>query len=118
MTRTAALAAAALLAVAPVSAAGQTDGNVAAPMQTVSTLVRGQPVTIAGVVDRITDEDEFVLRDATGTVRVYVGPNFVPAPEGESVTVSGRVDDGLRLEIYATAILRADGTLVELSHRY
>jgi uncharacterized protein YdeI (BOF family) len=117
MTRIGAISAAVLLALAPVSAAAKTEPG-AAPAQTVSTLVRGQPVIIAGVVDRITDEDEFILRDATGTVRVYVGPNFVPAVEGESITVSGRMDDDRSLEIYATSILRADGTRVELPHRY
>jgi uncharacterized protein YdeI (BOF family) len=98
---------------APLLAAtsGKTDA-------TVSTLAPGQTVTLAGTVERITDEDEFLLRDATGTVLVYVGPNLVPAQTGESITVSGFVDDDGPLEIYATAITRADGTRVELSHRY
>lgn len=85
---------------------------------TISTLERGQQVMLTGQVDRITDEDEFVLRDATGTVRVYVGPNRVPAAQGETIVVSGMVDDDGPLEIYATAITRADGTVVELPHRY
>jgi uncharacterized protein YdeI (BOF family) len=117
MIRIASLCAAALLACTPIAAAAKTEPG-AAPAQTVATLVRGQPVTIVGVVDRITDEDEFILRDATGTVRVYVGPNFVPAAAGETVTVSGRVDDDWSLEIYATVIVRADGTRVDLPHRY
>ena len=52
-------------------------------------------VSVAGTVERITDEDEFRLTDAGGTVRVYVGPNWVPANVGEAVTVDGFVDDDL-----------------------
>ena len=117
MIRIVSLCAAAMIALAPIQASAET-GTGAMPLQTVSTLGRGQPVTIAGTVYRITDEDEFILRDPTGTVRVYVGPNAVPAVQGDSITVSGHVDDGFRLEIYATSILRADGTLVDLPHRY
>lgn len=117
MTRLGTLALAGLIAsgalALPILAA--TEGDAGA---TVSTLIPGQQVTLAGTVDRITDEDEFLLRDATGTVLVYVGPNLVPATEGEQVTVSGRVDDDGPLEIYATTILRADGTRVALPHAY
>jgi uncharacterized protein YdeI (BOF family) len=90
----------------------------AGPSVTIASLERGQQVIVAGSVDRITDEDEFILRDATGTVRVYVGPNRVPASQGETITVHGIVDDDLPLEVYATAITRADGTRVDLPHEY
>lgn len=105
---------AALLLTAPLAATALTDP----PKATVDTLQRGQPVTIAGIVDRITDEDEFLLRDDTGKVEVYVGANLVPALEGENVTVIGTVDDDGLLEIYARAIIRADGTRVELAQGY
>jgi uncharacterized protein YdeI (BOF family) len=82
-------------------------------------LRRGTMVTVQGAVERITDEDEFRLADASGTVRIYVGPNWVPANVGEAVTVDGFVDDDLGpLEIYARSLTRADGTVVTFSHRY
>jgi uncharacterized protein YdeI (BOF family) len=80
---------------------------------------RGTMVTVQGTVERITDEDEFRLADASGTIRVYVGPNWVPADVGESVIVNGFVDDdpGPR-EIYARSLTRADGTVITFDLRY
>lgn len=89
------------------------------PLTPIGDLQRGTMVTVAGIVERITDEDEFRLTDATGTVRVYVGPNWVPANVGEAVTVEGFVDDDPgRIEIYAHSLTRADGSVVAFSHRY
>lgn len=80
---------------------------------------RGTMVTVAGEVQRIMDTDEFLLRDDTGSIRVYVGPNWVPATVGESVTVGGFVDNDFgRLELYARTLTRADGTVVQFEHRY
>lgn len=85
----------------------------------IGSLERGQSVTISGTVDRITDEDEFRLRDASGTVRVYVGPTMVPVNTGEVVTVEGFVDDDPGpIEVYARSLTRADGTQVTFSHSY
>jgi len=83
-----------------------------AKLTPIGDLERGSMVTVSGTVDRITDEDEFRLVDSTGRVRVYVGPNWVPVNEGESVTVKGFVDDDIigPLEIYALSLIRADGT--------
>lgn len=82
-------------------------------------LKRGTMVTVSGTVERITDEDEFRLTDATGSVRVYVGPNWVPANVGEAVTVGGFVDNDFGpLEIYARSLTRADGTIVSFDRRY
>jgi uncharacterized protein YdeI (BOF family) len=81
-------------------------------------LQRNMPVAIQGTVDRFVDEDEFLLRDETGVVLVYVGPNRVPATLGERVTVIGVVDEDPRLEIYAQELVRADGTRVTLPHDY
>jgi hypothetical protein len=104
----------AVLMVLPVAGMAQAEP----PLTEIADLVHGQEVTLQGVVHRITDEDEFILADASGRVPVYVGPNSVPATMGEAITVVGHVDDdGLR-EIYARLIIRADGSKVPLSHRY
>jgi uncharacterized protein YdeI (BOF family) len=80
---------------------------------------RGTMVTVQGTVERITDEDEFRLADASGSIRVYVGPNWVPAATGESVTVHGFVDDDLGpRELYARTLTRADGSVVTFERRY
>ncbi|MBO6603842.1 MAG: hypothetical protein JJ949_11470 [Roseicyclus sp.] len=76
-------------------------------------------VTVQGTVERVTDEDEFRLADATGSIRIYVGPNWVPADVGEKITVNGFVDDDLGpREIYARTLTRADGTEITLDRRY
>ena len=76
--------------------------------------LRGTMVTVQGTVDRITDEDEFRLTDATGSILVYVGPSIVPVDVGEAITVSGFVDDDLLgpRELYARDLTRADGRVV------
>ncbi len=80
---------------------------------------RGTMVTVQGTVERITDEDEFRLADATGNIRIYVGPNWVPAEVGETVIVNGFVDDDLGpREVYARSLTRADGTVVTFDRRY
>lgn len=80
---------------------------------------RGSMVTVQGTVERITDEDEFRLADASGNIRIYVGPNWVPAEVGEAVIVNGFVDDDLGpREIYARSLTRADGTVIAFDRRY
>ena len=79
---------------------------------------RGTQVTVAGTVERILDEDEFRLTDQSGSIDVYVGPNWVPADTGETVTVRGFVDDGWIREIYARELIRADGSVVQFDRRY
>lgn len=81
-------------------------------------LRRGMAVTVEGEVERITDEDEFLLADASGRVLVYIGPNAMPVQQGQRVTVTGRVDDDGPLELYAAEIALADGRVVALSYRY
>ena len=81
-------------------------------------LRRGTMATVKGTVEKITDEDEFHLADESGSVRVYVGPNRVPADVGEVVTVDGFVDDDIGpLEIYARSLTRADGSVVTFNPR-
>lgn len=74
---------------------------------------RGTMVTVQGTVDRITDKDEFHLRDASGWIEIDLGDNWVPVDLGEVVTVQGFVDDdfGPR-EIYARSLTRADGAVI------
>lgn len=108
-----ALLAAFLLAALPLAAPAA-----ASETTRIADLVRNTNVTVVGSVDRLTDEDEFILADASGSVRVYVGPNFVPVNPGDTVTVRGFVDDDFRLEIYAREIVRPDGSTVTLDHRY
>ena len=80
---------------------------------------RGQPVVLEGVVERLRDSDEFVLRDATGAIRVDIGwRNTMPVRPGDRVVVQGVADDdelpGLRPEVYANRIQLADGRIVDL----
>lgn len=80
---------------------------------------RGASVVLAGEVVRILDEDEFRLRDDTGSVRVYIGwRNRVMVDVGEQVSVTGFVDDDLvnyfRPEVYAREIVRGDGSTITL----
>lgn len=84
----------------------------------VGELRRSMAATVEGTVERITDEDEFVLADTTGQIRVYIGPNPMPVRIGDSVSVAGFVDDDLRLELYADTITLADGRVVSLPRRY
>jgi len=85
-------------------------------------LERGMTVSVRGEVTRILDEDEFRMRDSTGSVRIYIGwKNRVTVPVGETITVRGVVDDDLesrfRPEIYAFQIVRKDGTAIDLNKR-
>jgi uncharacterized protein YdeI (BOF family) len=85
-------------------------------------LASGMTVTVQGEVTRILDEDEFRMKDSTGSVRVYIGwKNRMPVPVGETVLVRGVVDDDLefrfRPEIYAFQVVREDGTVIDLNKR-
>lgn len=107
------------LVIVAVCAALATPAALASPITPIADALRGTIVTVQGTVERITDEDEFRLVDASGTIRVYVGPDRVPAEVGETVIVSGFVDDdpGPR-ELYARSLTRADGTVITFDRRY
>ncbi len=80
---------------------------------------RGQFVTLNGEVQRLRDTDEFVLRDDSGAITVYIGwRNRMPVSVGQRVTVVGTADDdvvpGFRPEIYASHIVLPDGRTVAL----
>jgi uncharacterized protein YdeI (BOF family) len=84
----------------------------------VGDLRRGTMATVQGTVERILDTDEFRLTDKSGSIRIYVGPNWVPADVGEVVTVRGFVDDDIGpLELYARSLTRADGSVVNFDQR-
>lgn len=93
-------------------------GAALAKVTAVEDLRPGVTVMVEGTVERITDEDEFLLADATGRVLVYIGPNAMPVRDGERVRVAGRVDDDGPLEIYAGEITLESGQTVGLSYRY
>ena len=99
-------------------------GLLAAPQALAETITpigevqRGSSVTVQGAVERLLDEDEFRLTDASGSIPVYVGPNIVPAQVGEEVTVRGFVDDDFVLEIYAREMVLADGSVVRFDRGY
>jgi len=80
---------------------------------------RGSMIMVQGNVEKILDTDEFRLVDQTGSIRVYVGPNWVPAQVGETVSVFGYVDDGIGpMELYAQKLTKADGSVVQFDLRY
>lgn len=75
---------------------------------------RGQQVVLRGEVERIRDEDEFILRDRTGSIEIYIGwQNKMLVRLGDMVTVYGIADDdalpGTRPDIYARRIVLPDG---------
>lgn len=107
-----------LIAAGLVAALGATTA-LATQTLPIGEVQRGMMVTVQGTVERITDEDEFRLTDASGSIRVYVGPNWVPADVGEAVTVNGFVDDDPGpMELYARSLTRADGTVIAFELRY
>lgn len=75
-------------------------------------------VTVSGIVDRIADEDTFILRDHTGQIPVYLGPNMVPVSVGTAVTVHGIFDDDAPQEIYADRMETDTGTSFRFDHTY
>jgi uncharacterized protein YdeI (BOF family) len=104
---------------APAPAQPEVTNRPVQPMVRVADVRRGQSVHLRGTVERIRDTDEFILRDDSGSIRVYIGwRNAMPVGPGEVVTVFGVADDdvfpGLRPEIYADRIVTADGRTVTL----
>lgn len=80
---------------------------------------RGQAVVLRGEVVRLRGDDEFILRDDSGSIEVYIGwRNQMPVSSGQIVTVSGRADDdtlpGFRPDVYARHIILPNGQRVNL----
>jgi len=94
----------------PTASGGETKSSTTP----ISDVARNTMVSVSGTVERISDEDEFVLADASGSIPVWTGNQFFTVDQGETVVVKGFVDDDLILEIYATEITRADGSTVSI----
>ena len=86
-----------------------------APVTPISDLRPDDDVTVSGTVIRITDEDEFLLRDATGEVPVYLSSDGMPVAPEQTITVMGRVDDDGPIEIYAREITLPGGDVVRFA---
>ncbi len=86
--------------------------------QTIADLKPDTEVSISGTVDRISDEDTFILSDDSGQIEVYLGPNQVPVPAGTTVTVTGVVDDSPTPEIYASSLQTSDGQIFTFDRSY
>lgn len=87
--------------------------------QRIADVKRGDRVVLRGEVARILDEDEFLLVDDSGRIRIYIGwKNDLPVSRGDVVIVEGRADDdalfGTRPEIYARVLELADGKRINL----
>ncbi len=88
-------------------------------VQTIDSLRAETIVTIKGVVERIRDEDEFILSDDTGSIKVYIGSNRMPVEMGDKVTVTGMYDnDIIKREVYAHEIIDQSGNTTKLERRY
>lgn len=103
----------------PAQAQPQAGNQPEQPLMRTADVRRGQSVHLRGTVERIRDTDEFVLRDDSGSIRVYIGwRNRMPVSTGDVVTVFGVADDdvfpGRRPEIYASRIVMSDGRTVSL----
>jgi len=89
-------------------------------IQEIESLRRGQLATVRAEVIRITDDDEMIVRDSTGRLRIYVPgvPNLGRLVSvGELLTITGTMDDDffdIPRELYAESMVRVDGTEIEL----
>jgi uncharacterized protein YdeI (BOF family) len=90
-----------------------------ANIQTIDSLKTETIVTVKGTVERIADEDEFILNDETGSIQVYIGPNTMPVSVGDEVTVKGMFDhDVVKREIYAHELTDKDGNVTTFERNY
>ena len=76
-------------------------------------------VTVAGTVERITDEDEFILTDTSDSIRVYVGPNWGARQCGRCRDRAlDFIDNDLLRELYARTLTMPNGEVVAFERRY
>ncbi len=95
------------------------DKPPSAAITPIASIQPGAPVSLHGKVHKVTDDDEFILRDETGRVEVYIGwKNQMPVKKGDAVTVHGVADDdvrpGKRPDIYASRLVLSGGQEVVL----
>ena len=77
----------------------------------------GVMTTLQGTVAEITDKDEFILKDATGMVKVELGDTQVSLKVGDQVTVEGLVEtDLLGRDMEAQSLTGPDGKVVTIAH--
>ncbi len=113
----AAIVIAALVLLGGVASAQSSDEEAIVPIES---LRRGDFATIRGEVVRYRDSDEILLRDGSGRIEIFVRGARSPEPPaevGETITVSGWVDDdaiAFSREMYATEIVRGDGTVISI----
>lgn len=74
------------------------------------------PTTISGRVVGFgeADENEWIIEDSSGQVRVEAGPRRwrnINLSEGETITVLGEMDDG---EFDAFSITRSNGSIINI----
>lgn len=97
---------------------------------TINELQRGRLQTLTGVVERITDEDEFILNDGTGRIQIdaNLDDRWLPIAVNQTLTVVGRLDgndfddfddfddndfdNGLEDDFDAFKISRVNGTVI------
>lgn len=91
-------------------------GTLVTGVSKIVNLVPNTMVTVEGTVTRLSDEDEFIITDSSGSIQVYTGRSLFTVDRGQRVVVSGLVDEGGKLEIYADEIVLPDGTVVEVRH--
>ena len=85
----------------------------------IADIERGQSVTVEEVVDRFYGTDEILLRDASGTVRVYLGPKPAALRSGERIVLEEVMDDDLfQNELCAREITRDSGEKISVSGIY
>lgn len=86
------------------------------PKTAIANLENNTLVTLTGQVTRVSQEDEFILSDPTGSVQIYTGKNHFTVFEGEIVTITGLVDRSIIIEVYANEIQHQDGTVTRIQH--
>lgn len=76
----------------------------------------GVMTTLQGSVAQITDTNEFILKDATGMVKVDLGDAQVSLKVGDQVTVEGMVETDLQgRDIEAQKLTGPDGKVVSIT---
>lgn len=95
------------------STSAQSDQNFQFAQQTIQSLTIPSLQTMTGTVERLVDEEDFVLRDARGRTLIDtdLDDRLLPLLSGESVTVVGRFDAD-DFDFDALRITRADGTVL------